>query len=218
MKILLLLLASTGSFAADRTVDLQFALCEPYSERLAEKLGFEKDPKKLVVSYFDDSSASLTRAGVFLKIKEEEVEVVSEVKVVYAPFQVLPKGVQCEVDRYGPKREKKCSLENESEEKPRWTMAQKAFAESKGKIDWSALRAIGPFLEYRWKGEWDETEASLDVLVVPGGEPITELSVKVDLEDEEEHYREIISRLSRKRIELCPRQEGKIQRLLRSSR
>ncbi len=211
-----LLLSPAPSLAGQTQVDLQFAICQKSPETLARRLGFEKDPKEVTITYFDVENGLLAKSGIFLKLKEKKGTFTTEVKVENGPSLPRPEGLDCEIDRYGKERTEKCSLD-EKGDKPTWTRSQKSLVESKTDLSWKELRAIGSFLEYRWKGAWEldsDLEVNMDTLLVPGRAPITELSIKTTLPFEQETYEKVLKWLRRNDAVLCSVQEGKIFRVL----
>lgn len=198
------------------TVDLQFALCDRDTNSLARRLGFEKGPKEVTITYFEEARGALALSGLFLKLKQKKGVFSTEVKVENGSGLARSGELDCEIDRYGEDRAEKCSLEHEADS-PIWTRSQKNLAEGKTDLNWKKLESVGSFQELRWKGAWEkdeDLEASLDVMLIPGRAAISELSVKTTLLEEEKTYQKIVKWLGQKGAELCEFQEGKIFRVL----
>jgi hypothetical protein len=208
MGIVLTVLFAFSAYA--ETVDLQWAICESQPQAIAEDMKLEPQKTKHL-SYYEEQGFTLRARGVYLKTSKKKNKLESEVKI---QSESDYPGASCELDRYGNKITRKCSLEESSKEL--WSGEQMRMAESRaGSIAWNRLTEYGPFEELRWKGTIADYEASMEALYPDGQAPISEISVKIKEAQAEQAYREVNAFLLRKKITLCSQQEGKADRLFR---
>lgn len=200
----------------DVIVDLQFSICQNDVSRLPQSLGFVEEAKEGYVTYYDRKDFFLTRQGIFLKLKEKKKTETSSVKIVIDRMNIPAlSDLECEIDRYGNARQMKCEIEKDVIYGHLWSKEQKMLAENRGTIDWDNLVSIGPFHEQKWKRSYYNLPVSLDVLFVPGRQPIAELSVKTTFLKEARVYESINGWLVKNGVSLCRVQQGKIFRLIK---
>jgi hypothetical protein len=206
---------------ANSTLDLQWAVCETNIPYLVKKLGFKKKNKTKIKqsTYYDDANFIYTKNEMQLKVdfssgKGKSVEKIKSTVKLELPEEASEHQADCELDRYGKKKVRRCSMTESVTQDELWTKKQKKYFERyAGSVDWDELTAYGPYLEEQWETEKQQYEIQLEVLYGPNQSPITEMSVKTDLSNEKSAHQMVQQWLSENKIKLCPVQEGKAKRL-----
>ena len=207
------------------TTELQWEICENSAETFLRKasLGSHLE-SSFSVTYFDSQDLQLLKNRTYFRVenknKNGEQKTKSKLKVEFKDADQVDESwmdkhdVKCEFDLYGGKSLARCAMQNKfksgedalSEEQIKFVQKYRPQVNIQNWTSWGPYR--GRLIEISNSVSVDETR-------VPGRvDPLIEFSVRVNTEKADQAYREMTSQLQANGVRLCPRQNGKFDRVL----
>lgn len=201
-------------------IHLQWALCDRHPSVVLQKLtGGVSDPyKQNPITYYDTKPPIYTRQGLMFRTKVNKGQPISTVKIHYKDDKSVDQNTtNCVWDRYGSNIFYTCEKRSPLDGTTLWSDEQVEFAEGHQPVTWESLIPFGPFPDPKWKMKIGGYKAKFDD-VAAGKLHLMEIEVKVPKSGSNETYWTITEQLRESNVTLCPIQEGKTLRLLRSMR
>lgn len=221
--ILYFLLSLFPLAVASHKISVQWAVCEPSPQHTLAKLGLDAATppyKENPITYYDELPPIHISSGLMFRTKTNKGQPLSTVKARFLEeISDVPDFVECTWNRYGDNRptytcEKRCPLNMVFPEEI-WCGEQVNFAQRYQHVDWTALRAYGPYQNAKWKVVIEGHKAKFDD-VVAGNLHLMEVEAKVHRKKADEVVKATTQYLRDRGVVLCEPQEGKTMRLFRA--
>lgn len=208
--------------------EIQWSLCESKIKSIFKKLDIEAiyaKGKIKELSLYDLPSLDFQNQGITFRIKKGQKSNKVTVKVKFSsPDEVNWSALakvphRCEWDRYRDQRRFTCNLNHETEgaaffQRDQLKVLKSLKSVSADEAELAAMLEWGPFVMEEWKFD-KETPMSLEVVTLPDGEKLVELSTRVESEDEEVAFKDLTNWLLNSQIDLCDHQSGRTHEILR---
>jgi hypothetical protein len=226
----LLILTSTSHVAAKSSVsdqvqqaELQFAICEATPAQIVKALRARVVKREIRQTYYlETPERDLQAKGAIVRYRQTAAGVKSSVKKTFELAGQIPHEIfddynaGCEVDAYLSRAKIGCSVKELDTEIGELSKAQKGFLRISGigPDKWKAAKVFGPVQNDSYDLEIDKTLFALDLISIPSGAVLYELSTRVPLADALGLQGRLVEMLRISGLRLCETQEGVTKKIL----
>ena len=203
--------------------ELQFALCQSTPVEIVDALGarvVERESRQAY--YLETDQRDLQANGVVIRYRQTKRQIKSSVKKAFELVSQIPStigtnyGADCEVDAYLSRAKIGCSVKEKPAELGDLTDSQRRFLKLIGVSADVASRAriFGPVRHEALELAIGRDSFSLDVIHIPGGAVLSELSIRVPLADALGAQSRVVETLRQSGLVLCESQLGVTKKIL----
>lgn len=203
--------------------ELQFAICDARPAQIVKAIGARISKREIRQTYYLETlERDLQAQGAIVRYRQTASGVKSSVKKAFELAGQIPKEIfedyeaGCEVDAYLSRAKIGCSVKEIETEIGALSKAQKGFLRISGvgPDKWKAAKIFGPVRNESYDLEIDKTLFSLDLIFIPDGAVLSELSTRVPLADALGLQSRLVEMLRRSGLRLCETQEGVTKKIL----
>lgn len=206
-----------------KTAEVQFAICDETAESIKSKLSaqtIDSDTRK--VYFYETNARDLQRNGFVARYRESDKGIKSSLKRNFETLSSVPEavttelGAKCELDTYPMRSKVGCSVKNDKVDLGEFSKKQRHFLSALGldPIAVSNGTLVGPVLNESYELVVDQQSFTMDVVRLPDGTQLTELSFRTAVEKAESELRRAERMLTDAKITLCPIQVGVTKKIL----
>jgi hypothetical protein len=223
---------SNGKLPAELQIDaqdeiqqaeLQFAICDSTPKQIVKSLAAEIVKRELRQAYYlETPDRALQARGVIVRYRESKSTVKSSVKKAFELAGEIPReifadyGAGCEVDAYLSRAKIGCSVKEQDTELGHLSSVQKGFLRTSGvsSENWKAAKMYGPVRNDSYDLEINRARFALDLIYMPDGATLSELSIRVSLADALGTQSRLVEMIRRSGLRLCETQQGVTKKIL----
>lgn len=206
-----------------QVAELQFAICGVTPAEIVKKLGAQVVKRELRQTYYLETlHRDLQKQGAIVRFRQTKKGVKSSVKKTFEISGEIPREIfddfsaGCEVDAYLSRAKIGCSVKNDGTRLGELSQPQKGFLRLSGieAETWKTAQLIGPVHNESFDLEIQESRFSLDLILIPNGDVLTELSTRVALADAFGLQGRLVEMLRASGLRLCDTQQGVTKKIL----
>lgn len=208
--------------------EIQWTICEKSALDFLSKMNVEFEAKSdQKISFLDTNTLDYLAKGIIFRVIQKKDKIKSTVKNnIENPSTIdwewlKQQNYKCENNVYGTRSQFSCSIDFEtvniaSDEKifndSQIQMVSRLAGIHFDHIDLEKLKTFGPLNLRKWKSK--KFDLTFEIVEIPGGLPVMELSTRVDEKQQSEVQENINELLKKQGILLCAKQGGRTKNIL----